>query len=93
MRSRRARGEGTIYFDRSKRRWFGSFDDGKTIDGKRVRRKVTGKPCINDAADGTITSLSGESFGQAAARHPVRLKEGDSRVWETNGERKWRVFF
>jgi len=43
MRSRRARGEGTIYFDRSKRQWFGSFDDGKTIDGKRVRRKVTGK--------------------------------------------------
>lgn len=43
MASRRARGDGTIYFDKAKRRWYGSFDDGKSVNGKRLRRKVTGK--------------------------------------------------
>lgn len=39
----RAKGEGTIYYDKAADRWRGLIDLGKDGRGKRIRRKVTGR--------------------------------------------------
>lgn len=41
--SRRGNGEGAIYFDKKRQRWEGQIDLGKDEDGRRIRRKVTGR--------------------------------------------------
>lgn len=41
--SRRARGEGSIYYSESQHRWEGSIDIGSGVDGRRTRRKVIGR--------------------------------------------------
>lgn len=43
--SRRANGEGSLYFDADRRRWVGQVDAGiNPKTGNRRRVKVTGKP-------------------------------------------------
>lgn len=42
-RRRRSHGEDAIYWDQSKKRWYGSVSLGHDAAGKRVRRKVSGK--------------------------------------------------
>jgi hypothetical protein len=41
--SRRARGEGTIFHDEERERWIGQIDLGLGPDGRRRRRKVSGR--------------------------------------------------
>ncbi len=42
-RTRRPRGEDAIYFDAAKNRYVGSVSLGYRPDGKRIRRKVSGR--------------------------------------------------
>ena len=41
--TRRPRGEDAIYFDAAKNRYVGSVSLGYGADGKRIRRKVSGR--------------------------------------------------
>ena len=60
--TRRAHGEGTIYFDKTRQRWVGQADAGvHPISGKRRRAKVVGGP--------------GESRSSVAARLKQRIEE------------------
>ena len=46
---RRPRGEGTIFHDEDRQRWLGQIDLGRGADGRRRRRKVTGRTCAEVA--------------------------------------------
>jgi integrase len=39
---RRGKGEGAVFYDEGRGRWVGVLDLGRSTDGKRVRRKVSG---------------------------------------------------
>lgn len=41
--SRRGNGEGAIYFNKRRQRWEGQLDLGRNDEGRRVRRKLTGR--------------------------------------------------
>ncbi|MFI6485560.1 tyrosine-type recombinase/integrase [Nonomuraea sp. NPDC050663] len=43
MTKRRSRGEGELRWDETRQRWIATFTVGYTPDGKRIRKKATGK--------------------------------------------------
>ena len=40
--ARRGKGEGSVFYEEDRGRWVGVLDLGRGVDGRRVRRKVTG---------------------------------------------------
>ncbi len=40
--ARRGKGEGSVFYEADRGRWVGVLDLGRSVDGRRVRRKVTG---------------------------------------------------
>jgi hypothetical protein len=43
MPARRSRGDGGLYWDRSRERWIAVVTVGSTASGKRIVRKTSGK--------------------------------------------------
>jgi hypothetical protein len=63
---RRGRGEDAIYFDETKNRYVGAVSLGFGPDGKRIRRKVTGR--TKHALAGQV---SPPQHGDVAGRRPA----------------------
>ena len=61
--TRRGHGEDPIYWDASRKRYMGAVDLGFGPDGKRIRRKVSGKTKVEVQPGSTPESCFGAGQG------------------------------
>lgn len=79
---RRGHGEDSVYFDEDRNRFVGAVSLGASPDGKRVRRKVTGKTKqeVRDKLKALHTDI--DAAVQTPARHTVQARVD---AWLTEG--------
>lgn len=75
MTARRSYGEGSLYWDEDRQRWIANLTVGYTPDGKRIRRRASGrtktearaklKQLVRDHDEGLATSERGYTVAQA----------------------------
>jgi integrase len=67
-RGRRGKGEGSVFYEEERGRWVGVLDLGRSVDGRRVRRKVSGATAkeardrlrqLRDDVEGGASALDG----------------------------------